>query len=306
MRSQLAFGALALLIGFSVAAAPRLLDESDDARVTDAARGNPRAIPTAPAQTRTAPAVVAQIPPASAVEGPSAPAPSPAAAVQAFLQAETDGDFAASYGLLALGDRTTQGSRAGWTAAHAQLPVVRGFAIGDVRATSERAEVDAQVVLRPELGPVVGLVPQTAMATWIALGEDGGWRVAFAESTLLPQYPQADIAPAAARTWIESRHGCSPRARAGLFTSSSRLADELCDARGPVHVGAPVPLEPDEASDPLLAAYGPDVFSWARVVPVTSPSRVGAVLAPLGPRWRVIGLVDLPFVQPTPQEGAQL
>jgi hypothetical protein len=307
MRSQLSLGALALVLGFGIAAVPRLLDDGGDARLTKAARGNPRAILTAPTGVRSVP-TIDPIPAASASEAPAAPATSPGGAVQAFLRAEADRDFATSYGLLAADDRAAQRSRAGWTAAHAQLPVVRDFTVGAVRESSARAEVDTRVVLRPELGPVVGLVPATATATWIAVAEHGGWRVSFAESTLVPEYTETDAAPDAARAWVEDRHGCPARARAALF-ASTLLIDELCDARGRARVGSAQPLEPGESSDALLAAYGPDVFTWAQVVPVTSPARVGAVLAPLGPRWRVIGLVDLPSAVPsmqlTSREGAQ-
>jgi hypothetical protein len=195
--------------------------------------------------------------------------------------------------LLASDDRASQRSRAGWTAAHAQLPVVRDFSIGSVRAATGRADVDVRLTFRPELDAVVGLVPQTADATFVALPEDGGWRVAFADSTITPEYTSPDTAPAAARTWVADRLACRARPATGLL-STGRLTDQLCSARGPVRVGTPEALEPSMSSDRFLAAYGPDVFSWARVVPVTSPARVGAVLAPLGPRWRVIGLVDLP------------
>jgi hypothetical protein len=302
MRSHLALGALALVLGFGIAATPRLLSSGDDEHLTNAARGHPRAIPTAPIATPNAP-VSPQVAVAAGPEPPAAPAPSPAAAVHAFLRAEAEGDFTSSYGLLAVGDRIAQRSRAGWAAAHAQLPVVRRFTIGDVRADNARAEVDAQVSLRPELDPVVGLVPGSAASTWIALAEDGGWRVAFADSTLTPKYPAVDGAPDAARSWVADREGCRSRSRAELL-ASGRLTDELCSARGHVRVGAPSSLEPGEPSDPFLAAYGPDVFTWAQVVPVSSPARVGAVLAPLGPRWRVIGLVDLPST-PSPQPNPE-
>jgi hypothetical protein len=291
-RSQVALGVLALVVGFGIAAVPRVVADDAGSRLTKAARGNPRAIPTVAGDARTAPTID---PPfaATAPESPSEPATSPAAAVETFLRAEAAGDFATSYGLLAADDRATQRSRAAWTAAHAQLPVVRGFTVGAVREHGSRADVDARVMLRAELGPVVGLVPATAAATWVTFAEDGGWRVAFGDSTIVPELAPADAAPAAARAWVADRDGCGARARAELFASTS-LTDQLCTARGPVKVGGALPLTPRDTSDPFLAAYGPDVFTWARVVPVTSPTRVGAVLAPLGPRWRVIGLVDLP------------
>jgi len=303
LRSQVLLGALALAVGFSVAAVPRLLDDDDGEVATKATRGNPRAIPTEPVAAREPIAPVPLAP--TGPEAPAAAAATPADAADAFLRAEAEGDFAASYGLLATTDRTAHQSRAGWTAAHAQLPVVRDFALAAVRVAGDRAEVDSTVGLKPELGPVVGLVPGVAHATWVVRAEDAGWRVDFTESTLTPQYLAADEAPAAARAWVADRVGCRPRARAGLL-GIGRFADELCAARGSVQVGPPGALEPVESSDSFLAAYGPDVFTWARVVPVTSPARAGAVLAPLGSRWRVIGLVDLPAVQPNTREGAQL
>ncbi len=301
-RSQAALAALALAVGFGVAAVPRLLGDSGGA-LTDATRGNPRAIRTEPVAAQAPSASVPNATP-TVSEPPAAAAATPADAVDAFLRAEVERDFETSYGLLAAPDRTVHQSRAEWRAAHAQLPLVREFTLGAVRIVGDRAEVDSTVALQPQLDPVVGLVPGSALATWIVLAEDGGWRVDFGESALVPQYVSDTAAPAAARAWVAERTGCGASARAALL-GTGRLLDELCATRGPVRVAQAVALEPSESSDPFLAAYGPDVFTWARVVPVTAPTRVGAVLAPLGPRWRVIGLVDLPILSNNPQEGAQ-
>ena len=304
LRSQAVLGLLALVVGFGVAAVPRLVgDDGGAERLTSATRGNPRAIQTEPIAVR-APASVPLAAP-TAWEAPATAAATPTDAVDAFLRAEAGRDFETSYGLLAATDRAVQQSRAEWRAAHAQLPLVRNFTLGAVRIADGRAEVDSTVALKPELDPVVGLVPGAALATWIVLAEDGGWRVDFGASALVPQWASETAAPAAARTWVADRAACGAVARAALL-GTGRLVDELCASRGPVRVGQPMALEPSESSDPFLAAYGPDVFTWARVVPVTAPTRVGAVLAPLGPRWRVIGLVVLPPLSDNPQEGAQL
>ncbi len=300
--TQVALGALALVVGFGVAAAPRLFGGGGE-RITNAARGNPRALPTESALSRPS-THPAESPVVSMPEAPAAPAATPMDAIDAFLGAEARGDFTLSFGFLAADDRATHQSSAAWTAAHGQFPVVRGYALGAVRITEAGGEVDGTVVLKPELDPVIGLVPGTATATWVMRPEDGGWRVAYSESTVTAQYPSADTAAAAARIWIADRTGCGARARAALLGTGA-LADALCAARGPVQVGLPLPLQPTESSDPFLAAYGPDVFSWAQVVPVMAPAHVGAVLAPLGSRWRVIGLVDLPALQTNPQQGAQ-
>jgi hypothetical protein len=216
LRFNVVLGALALVVGFGIASVPRLLDGGDEAQIADAARGNPRAIPTAPAASRSAPSPVLLTGP-TAPEAPAPASPTPTDAVASFLRAEIEGDFKTSFGLLAAGDRAAQGSHAGWTAAHAQLPVVRHFSLGAARLASDRAEVDTTLGLKPELGPVVGLVPQTAFATWVALAEDGGWRVDYAESTLTPQYVDAGSASGAARQWVVDREGCRVRARAALL-----------------------------------------------------------------------------------------
>jgi len=46
------------------------------------------------------------------------------------------------------------------------------------------------------------------------------------------------------------------------------------------------------AAAAAVAAYGDDVFTWARVVPVTAPVTFDLVLAPIGDRWSVIGAVQ--------------
>ena len=283
-RSQLALGAVALVLGFGMAAVPGCSTTATQRASTNAARGNPRAIPTAAADPRTAPPVAA-LPAAATPEQPAAPAASPAAAVQAFLRAEADSDFATSYGLLAVDDRAAVRSRASWTAAHVQLPVVRGFTIGAVRETGTRAEVDTRVDLRPELGPVVGLVPATRRPRpGRRSPRTAGGASRCPDSTLAPEYPEATTAPVAARAWVADRRGCPERARAAGRFASSLLTDELCDAYGPF--GSLRRCRSSRASSPIPSSplYGPDVFTWAQVVPVTLPGALaGAVLAPLGP-----------------------
>jgi hypothetical protein len=39
----------------------------------------------------------------------------------------------------------------------------------------------------------------------------------------------------------------------------------------------------------LSAAFGPDVYAWARRVPVTGPVALDLFLAPVGERWLVVG-----------------
>ncbi len=42
---------------------------------------------------------------------------------------------------------------------------------------------------------------------------------------------------------------------------------------------------------PYLSTFGPEVQTWARLVPVQGPkTRFAVVVAPLGDAWRVLGV----------------
>lgn len=57
-----------------------------------------------------------------------------------------------------------------------------------------------------------------------------------------------------------------------------------------MEVGPPLPLDALDAA-PFLAAFGPEATSWARVVAVTDPVPLRAVVAPIGQEWLVIGVL---------------
>ena len=154
---------------------------------------------------------------------------------------------------------------------------------------------------RPELGSVVGLVPADARATFVTVAEDGGWRVDdFATEITATELDEATALPAV-RSWVHERDGCSRSSRVHVLGSASLLRT-LCDSKGSVEVDAIQILAPGLGSESLLAAYGSDVFDWARVVPVRSPAAVGVVVAPVGSQWRVIGVIEFP-THSTPQGG---
>ena len=152
--------------------------------------------------------------------------------------------------------------------------------------------MSARLVLRPELTSDAGLVPGNATATFTAVAEDGGWRVAYSDSTLVPQYAPATRAPAAVRSWVRARQDCrtGPEYDGGLVGAPAR-AEALCGTRGAIGLGT-VRALPDTAQDqPFLAAFGTDVHDWARVVPVDTPVRMDVVVAPVGERWLVVGVL---------------
>ncbi|MGZ4799183.1 MAG: hypothetical protein ACXVJW_13015 [Acidimicrobiia bacterium] len=289
----LAIVGLGLALGLGAALGPRVLDDAH-ASTGDAAPPS-GAVPLASLSTRQVAAASSSA--GAAVAAPSAqpdpagaPAASPRAAIDAFLTAETDGAYDTSYGLLSAADRTRVGGRAAWTSSHANLPPVTGYTIESVEESGPDATVVTATDLRASLDDVIGLVPAHATATWIAVQEDGGWRVAYSRSRLAPRYPAESLAVDAAREWVTARQSCRHAAEwTGGVLGPTFIGRRLCHASGPAVVGAPTELLDDPAGD-VTAAFGPDVYSWARLVPVTGPARLDLVVAPVGERWLVIGV----------------
>jgi hypothetical protein len=280
--------AVGVSLGFAAVALPRVLADHDD----QAERANPRVGLGDVADSRRD-AGASVLTNTGDAEPAGAPGSSPDAAVEQFLAAEIAGDFAASYGLLSAADRRDLGSRAEWTTAHGHLPQLTAYVLGTVDAGPARAEVAAALELEPELDEIVGLVPARADATWVAVLEDGGWRVAFSESSLAPRYPPEDDALVAVRSWLGPARDCRQGEEyPGGLLGAEDLARRLCQKSGEVNVGAVEPLDPGSRAQPFLAAFGPEVFSWARVVPVAAPDQLEVVLAPVGERWLVLGVVE--------------
>jgi hypothetical protein len=217
------------------------------------------------------------------------------AAVESFLTAEAAGRHESSYGLLSAPDRDRVGSRAAWAAAHVNLPPVTGYAVEALQTMdADTAAVVTRTALRTGLDEVVGLVPARAVGRWVAVREDGGWRVAYGRSRLEPQYPAEAQAGDAARAWVAARQACRRAAEwDGGLVGSDRAARRLCRTRGAVAVGRPTPLPDDDPSaTALTAAFGPDVYAWARRVPVTEPRALDLVVAPVGEQWLVVGATE--------------
>ncbi|HVM00086.1 MAG TPA: hypothetical protein VM324_12405 [Egibacteraceae bacterium] len=223
----------------------------------------------------------------------SSPAASPQGAVEAFLEAERARDWETSFLLLSGADRARFRSPAGWVAAHPNaLPPVTGYDVQGVAGDGDRAEVMAVTGFEPSLDPFAGLVPARTQATWVVTAEDGGWLVALGDSRFRPLHPAEDAATDTVRDWVAARQDC--RSDAALehhnLLGVPSLADGLCGAGGPVEVGDVERLRAIDAGT-LLAAYGESVTDWARTVPVTAPTNLRAVLAPIGQDWVVIAVL---------------
>lgn len=223
---------------------------------------------------------------------PGTPADTPAEAVAGFLTAEQEGDFRTSFGYLAPHDRATFGSPAGWVADHAKvMPPVQEFEI----VAADGTEVVTEVRLEPSLNEIVGLVPGQARITWVVVQEPDGWTIDLTEARIEPRYPPDEDAVATVRAWASSRQACSENPEAQWdrqLLGFPALADELCDADGDVRLG-PVSRFRDESEGAVfLSAFGGEVNNWARVVPVTAPVELKAVVAPIGDAWTVIGVLS--------------
>jgi hypothetical protein len=155
----------------------------------------------------------------------------------------------------------------------------------------EGSEVTARVTFEPGLDEVMGLVPERARVTWATGEEAGSWWVDLDESTFEPLHPSDETAPAAVAAWAEAHQACRPaRTWDGNLRGSPALAERLCGAEGTIEVGPALPLGAADAA-PFLVAFGPGASSWARVVAVTGPVQLRAVVAPIGQEWLVIGVL---------------
>ncbi len=237
-------------------------------------------------------------PPAAADDnstGTGTSAATPRAAVEGFLGAEIDGDLAASFGFLSTEARSRFGSPAGWVAAHSDiLPPVTGYEVQETEEPSgevDRAQVVTEVGFVPGLDEVRGLVTERATVTWATVNDDGSWSIDLASTTVEPIYLSDESAPAAVVTWAEAHQACEPAPTwDGSLRGSPALAERLCGQEGQVEVQPPSPLTSVD-SGPFLAAFGPRVGDWARVVAVTAPVELRAVVAPIGQEWLVIGVL---------------
>jgi hypothetical protein len=224
------------------------------------------------------------------VEGPRTRADSPAAAVEAFLAAEQEGDHETSFGYLADAVRVEYGSPAAWAADHPDaLPPVTGFTVEP--APERSTTVTTLTQYRSSLDAVTGLVPARARTSWVTVQEEGGWAVdvlATTQQALLP--PDAE-ATAAVQDWAERVQSCDiTEADLRELRGRADLAVSLCGSTDTLTAASATPLSQADAA-PLQTSFGADVVSWARVVAVDGPVPLRAVVAPVADAWTVVGVL---------------
>lgn len=218
------------------------------------------------------------------------PAASPTGAVARFLEAEAAGDFASSYASLSRAQRAEYTSAAFWTNAHADFFPIVGFRILEADDTSVTTEVE----YRSSLDEVVGLVPARGRAVWQVVAEDGGWLVDFDASTIEARYPDDADAPGAVAEWAQAHRDCRrPEQYEGALVATAdlvRAVEALCDSTARIITGEAGVLDEFDAT-PFVSAFGTDALAWARAISLRGPAALTVVVAPVGDRWTVVGLL---------------
>ena len=231
-------------------------------------------------------------------DGPrdGSPAPSPREAVLRFVRAEVAADTESSFDLLSEADRAAVRTRIIWKRLHTSLPTLVEFVpnLQQAAATKTAATLAGTARFTPVLDEINGLVAARANVVYTAVAEDGGWRVAYRRSTAEPLYPNEGGATETARAWLEAAQACTAPAPgleyAGGIVGSVGIAATLCKGITP-KIESPKRLgdRPDPAA--VLAAFGPEADTWARVLRVSGPRAFHLVLAPYDDRWIVIGVL---------------
>jgi hypothetical protein len=228
----------------------------------------------------------------------------PRAAVAAFLQPIADGRPAGAYPLLDDAGRRRYPTVASWIRAQADRATPLTFTVGTSRPSPDRPgafEVDLSATHTSSLDPVRGLVPARSTSVWLVRLENDAWRVSADPLASRPVLPGDGSATAAVQDWVNLLAACDSAAAATFQVNPNlygpaNLARTPCETRGTWTAGAPTGL--DRSPDPraFLAAFGPEVGTWARLVPVRGPAGgFLAAVAPMGDGWQVMGVaVDGP------------
>lgn len=246
-------------------------------------------------------------PPPVTVDGPdqsvARPTEEPATAESAlgvFLRAAAEAKPEAAYPLLDSPSRRRYPSEAAWARAQADLARPVAFEIAASRAAfpsdGDVVEIEVTSTQRPSLDAFRGLVPGRSRSLWQVRREQGGWRVAAEPLSVRPILPPDAGAPDTVKGWVSRLQACDRNGAASLQVGTylygpAHFVQAPCEKQGPWTVGNAVGL--DQAPDPsdLLAAFGPGVGSWTRLVPVDGPgSRFFVAVAPMGDAWQVVGV----------------
>jgi hypothetical protein len=234
----------------------------------------------------------------------STPAEEPAtaeAALSYFLQSLVDGRPDDAYAVLDPSSRRRFPSPGSWRRAQADLTPPTEFEVGLSRPAfggGERAEIEVTSSQNPSLDATRGLVPARSRSLWTVERTAEGWRVGADPVSVVPILPPDGGGTTTVTAWVDRLRACDPPGAASLQVGAylygpAAYVRAPCERQGSWTVGDPTGLA--SAGDPrdLVAAFGPAVDSWARLVPVEGPgTRFYAVVAPMGDAWQVVGVAD--------------
>jgi hypothetical protein len=245
----------------------------------------------------TAPATgaVAKTP---AVRLPTAADNTAMAAVASYLRARSDGDAATSYALLAPASLRSYPSQATWLDALPDLPPPTTFTVMAGKATGAGMDVSVDVRRTPVLNSFVGFVPAHAVEVYRTSRSGAAWRVEATPVGVRPDLISDRTAAADVSAWLNRLAACDGAGAAALQVSPDLLGDDtlpgaICTSHARLRAGPAQPVMGGPSTAPFLAAYGPEIGSWGRLIPVTGPGQQLLVgVAPLGRSWRVFGIVS--------------
>ncbi len=235
--------------------------------------------------------------PATTVRLPAGADRTATAAVTTFLRARAGGDVATSYALLAPDSRRNYATPAVWLDAQPDLPAPSTFKVLRSAKASGGADVTVDVRRTAVLNTFVGFWPARAIEVYRAVPVGAAWRVHPTPVLVQPRLISDAGAPAAVAAWLARHQACDAPGASRLQVSTELLGDDLlpaqiCAAPTGWRVGPVQPLSGGPETAAFVAAYGPDLGSYARLVPVTGPGQSLLVgVAPLGSAWRVFGIV---------------
>jgi len=252
-------------------------------------------------QPATAPAVGQ---PPEAVPSPEIEPPDAAAALEAFLRAESTGRPDTAWTLLDSSGHERWPTAAAWLAAQPDLPIPVTFQVkppaGPADAGTPSGDVDlpVDVTRTPSLDPFRGLVAGRSAETWRVRNQNDHWRVVATPVTSRPVLPPDTLAPDAVKGWVDRLAACDQAGAAALQVDANLLGPAdlpaaPCQLKGTWTVGSPVGLDRGGDVQSLLAAYGQGATAWARLVPVHGADRnFWAEVAPVGDAWMVVGVAN--------------
>jgi len=243
------------------------------------------------------PLVDIPLPPAD----PSVEPPTARAALEAFLQAEADGRADAAHALLTDEAKRSEGPAPAWQASRPDRLVPVAFQVTAERPTAEGVDFEVAATHTPVINPFVGFVPSRTQERWRVLRQQGDrWRVEPSPASVRPLLPAEGPAPDVAHGWLQRLAACDgagakPFQVGPVVYGPLDLLGAPCQEGGTWTTAAPVSLDRGEDPKELVAAFGPDVGRFVRLVPAQGPkTSVMVAVAPLGEDWRVLGVLAAP------------